>query len=63
MVDMELVGHEILIFVVLEAVYWLDIRGYTTIDIELFGLIGVDLYSGVLVTCQQRYFRYLVSEP
>ena len=49
MVDMELVAHEVFIFIFFEPVYRLDVRSYATLDVELFGFIGIDLDSGVLV--------------
>ena len=49
MVDVELIGYEILIFILFGAIHWLDIRGYATVDIELFGFVRVDMYSCVPV--------------
>ena len=49
MVDMELVSHEVFIFIVFEPIYRLDVRSYATLDVELFGFISIHLDSGVLV--------------
>ena len=55
MVDMELVGYEIFIFIFFKPFDRLDVWSDATFDVELFGFICIDLYSGVLVFKWWRY--------